>query len=91
MLIDLEYTLINCPDLYYLGFPNDRNIIKSLIAVVYIIETLQSILVAHDAFAIFVTGFGNFMVLEGVHFAWLTVCVLYSLCVSFSPLSFLYC
>jgi len=65
--------------LYYLGFPNDRNTIKSLIAVVYIIEMLQSILVAHDAFAIFVTGFGNFEVLEGMHFAWLTVCVLYSL------------
>ncbi|KAK0486404.1 hypothetical protein IW261DRAFT_795384 [Armillaria novae-zelandiae] len=55
--------------LYYLAFPKDRPFVKSLVYGIYIVELLQTILVAHDAFAVFGYGFGD---LEAqMHFNWL--------------------
>jgi hypothetical protein len=60
-------------DLYYEAFPNDRVYTKSLVYGVYTVELVQSILVTHDAFAIFGDGFGNLSALTVTHFDWLTV------------------
>jgi len=62
--------------IYYLAFPNDRLACKILVYGVHLIETLQAILVCHDAFASFVRGFDNFEVLTDMHFVWLTMPVL---------------
>ncbi|KAK0196028.1 hypothetical protein F5146DRAFT_314796 [Armillaria mellea] len=58
--------------LYYLAFPNDRNFIKHLVYGIYIVEFVQTMLVVHDAFAVFGSGFNRIENLTGMHFIWLT-------------------
>ncbi|KAK0459321.1 uncharacterized protein EV420DRAFT_315080 [Desarmillaria tabescens] len=58
---------------YYLAFPNDKRYIKYLVYGIYVIEFVQAILVAHDMFAAFATGFGDMDALTNMHFDWLTV------------------
>ncbi|PBK88496.1 hypothetical protein ARMGADRAFT_1167961 [Armillaria gallica] len=59
--------------LYYLAFPKDRQFIKYLVYGIYIVEFVQTILVSHDAFAMFGYGFGDLDALTEVHFNWLIV------------------
>ncbi|PBK74734.1 hypothetical protein ARMSODRAFT_1080422 [Armillaria solidipes] len=58
-------------DLYYLAFPNDRRFTKYLVYGIYVIEFVQTMLVAHDAFATFGYGFGDMDALTGMNFFWL--------------------
>ncbi|KAK0194338.1 hypothetical protein F5146DRAFT_1135100 [Armillaria mellea] len=58
--------------LYYLAFPNDRRFTKYLVYGIYVIESAQTILVAHDTFAAFGYGFGDIDALRGTNFNWLT-------------------
>ncbi len=60
-------------DLYYLAFPNDRQLLKYLVYGIYVIESVQTILVAHDMFATFGYGFGDIDALTRMNFSWLTV------------------
>ncbi|KAJ3929057.1 MAG: hypothetical protein NXY57DRAFT_900811, partial [Lentinula lateritia] len=62
--------------LYYLAFPSDRTIIKSVVYGIFLIEIFQTILVTHDAFAIFGYGFGSFESLTKMYFDWFTVPVM---------------
>ncbi|KAK0483137.1 hypothetical protein EDD18DRAFT_1261695 [Armillaria luteobubalina] len=57
--------------LYYLAFPKDRRFVKTLVYGIYIVEFVQTILVAHDAFAVFGYGFGDLEALTGMHSNWL--------------------
>ncbi|KAK0495062.1 hypothetical protein EDD18DRAFT_1310262 [Armillaria luteobubalina] len=57
--------------LYYLAFPKDRQFVKCLVYGIYIVEFVQTILVAHDAFAVFGYGFGDLEALTEMHFNWL--------------------
>ncbi|KAK0236470.1 hypothetical protein EDD85DRAFT_954338 [Armillaria nabsnona] len=59
--------------LYYLAFPNDRRLLKYLVYGIYVIESVQTILVAHDMFATFGYGFGDIDALTRMNFLWLTV------------------
>ncbi|KAK0223766.1 hypothetical protein IW262DRAFT_1458798 [Armillaria fumosa] len=59
--------------LYYLAFPNDRRFIKYLVYGIYVIEIVQTMLVAHDMFAMFGYGFGDIDALTRTNFNWLTV------------------
>ncbi|KAK0486306.1 hypothetical protein IW261DRAFT_791003 [Armillaria novae-zelandiae] len=59
--------------LYYLAFPKDRQFVKFLVYGIYIVEFVQTILVAHDAFAVFGYGFGDLEALTGIHCNWLVV------------------
>ncbi|SJK98181.1 uncharacterized protein ARMOST_01442 [Armillaria ostoyae] len=59
--------------LYYLAFPKDRTFTKSLVYGIYIVEFAQTMLVTHDAFAMFGYGFGDIETLTDMHFNWLTV------------------
>ncbi|PBK88482.1 hypothetical protein ARMGADRAFT_1167950 [Armillaria gallica] len=59
--------------LYYLAFPKDRRSIKYLVYGIYIVEFAQTILVSHEAFAMFGYGFGDLDALTEVHFNWLIV------------------
>ncbi|KAK0483076.1 hypothetical protein EDD18DRAFT_1084315 [Armillaria luteobubalina] len=59
--------------LYYLAFPKDKKFVKCLVYGIYIVELVQTILVAHSAFAIFGYGFGDMEVLIKMHFDWLVI------------------
>ncbi|KAK0484808.1 hypothetical protein IW261DRAFT_1605016 [Armillaria novae-zelandiae] len=58
--------------LYYLAFPNDRRFTKYLVYGIYVIEFRQTMLVAHDTFVAFGSGFGDIGALTGTNFNWLT-------------------
>ncbi|KAK0495093.1 hypothetical protein EDD18DRAFT_1030588, partial [Armillaria luteobubalina] len=62
--------------LYYLAFPNDRQLIKYLVYGIYIVEFVQTMLITHDSFAMFGYGFGDIDTLTDIHFNWFTVPVL---------------
>ncbi|PBK61334.1 hypothetical protein ARMSODRAFT_965122 [Armillaria solidipes] len=59
--------------LYYLAFPNDRQFIKYLVYGIYIVEFVQTMLLTHDAFAMFGYGFGDLDALTDIHLYWLIV------------------
>ncbi|PBK66282.1 hypothetical protein ARMSODRAFT_960226 [Armillaria solidipes] len=60
-------------DLYYLAFPNDRRFTKYLVYGIYVIEFVQTVLIAHDVFATFGYGFGDMDALTAKHLYWFTV------------------
>ncbi|KAK0196000.1 hypothetical protein F5146DRAFT_1133456 [Armillaria mellea] len=70
---DLFRTLSVQLYLYYLAFPKDRQFVKCLVYGIYIVEFVQMILVAYNAFAAFGYGFGDLEALAGIHFNWLSV------------------
>lgn len=59
--------------MYHIAFPRDAWITKSLVYIVYILETVQTILVTHDAFTYFAAGFGNVDTLGRAQLEWLAV------------------
>ncbi|KAJ6468172.1 hypothetical protein DFH09DRAFT_1001040, partial [Mycena vulgaris] len=59
--------------LYYQAFPDDRWSTKCLVYTVYTLELVQTILLTHDAFAMFGYGFGNPLALTEIGFDWLTI------------------
>ncbi|KAK0459364.1 uncharacterized protein EV420DRAFT_1642328 [Desarmillaria tabescens] len=59
--------------LFYLAFPKDRQFTKCLVYGIYTVEFVQTMLVTHDAFAMFGYGFGDIEALTDMHFDWLTV------------------
>ncbi|KAI0077533.1 hypothetical protein K474DRAFT_1707280 [Panus rudis PR-1116 ss-1] len=58
---------------YYLAFPNDRVVPKTLVAFVYVLEVLQTVLATKDAFRNFGTGWGNMVDLDAVGLLWFSV------------------
>ncbi len=76
-------------DLYYLAFPNDRRSLKHLVYGIYVIEFVQTMLVAHDTFAMYGYGFGDIDALTRMNFLWITVPIMsavgaHSICYPFS-------
>ena len=63
-------------DIYYRAFHDDRVIRKVLVVWIFALETLQTAVVAHDAFVTYASGFGSLAALEHTHLAWLSVPVL---------------
>ncbi|KAK0194318.1 hypothetical protein F5146DRAFT_430583 [Armillaria mellea] len=59
--------------LYYLAFPNDRRFTKYLVYGIYVLELMQTVLIAHDVFATLGYGFGDIDALARINFFWLTV------------------
>ncbi|KAF9015911.1 hypothetical protein BDZ89DRAFT_1166045 [Hymenopellis radicata] len=62
--------------IYYEAFPKDRLFTKCLVYGTYTLELVQTILVAHDAFAVFGSGFGDLQALTDVHLFWFSVPVM---------------
>ncbi|TFK39302.1 hypothetical protein BDQ12DRAFT_587558, partial [Crucibulum laeve] len=62
--------------IYYAAFPDDKTGTKSLVYGTYILETIQTVLVTHDAFHALVIGFGNLDCLTRTNFTWLTAGVM---------------
>ncbi|EJD00216.1 uncharacterized protein FOMMEDRAFT_22670 [Fomitiporia mediterranea MF3/22] len=61
---------------YYLAFPNDKLWFKCVVYGLYIMDTLQSILVAHDAFNGYAKGFGDLTALGSIQMEWLATPIL---------------
>lgn len=58
-------------DIYAISFPNDRRWLKCLVYGVFVFEMTQTLLVAHDMFATFASGWGDLSQLANAHLAWL--------------------
>ncbi|KAF9003213.1 hypothetical protein BDQ17DRAFT_1409070 [Cyathus striatus] len=58
---------------YYLAFPNDRLYSKIPVYFVFLLESVQSILIAHDAFKAYAKGFDKYAALINQYFTWLTM------------------
>ncbi|KAJ7810204.1 hypothetical protein B0H14DRAFT_3151324 [Mycena olivaceomarginata] len=55
---------------YYQAFPKDRVLTKCLVYTVYVIESVQTVLVTQDAFSNFAYGFGEVTALLKLNFQW---------------------
>ncbi|KAF8918109.1 hypothetical protein CPB85DRAFT_112786 [Mucidula mucida] len=65
--------------IYYLAFPRDRWLAKSIVASVYSLELIQTVLATRDAFRNFGTGWGDMTDLNEVGFLWFSVPVMGSI------------
>lgn len=63
-------------DIYYMAFPHDPLVCKCLVYGVFLVELAQTILLMHDAFLAFGSGFGNMEALTAIHLSWLGVPIL---------------
>ena len=63
-------------DNYYLSFPKDPLYMKVTVYFSFVLELLQTAMVTHDTWAIFVSGFGDMAELNDLHFLWFTLPIL---------------
>ncbi|KAL0575936.1 hypothetical protein V5O48_006048 [Marasmius crinis-equi] len=61
--------------LYYTAFPRDRLAFQLLVYGIYIIETIQTVMITWDAFQNFAFGFGNVGALDQMNLIWLDCCI----------------
>lgn len=66
----------SCVDVYYMAFPKDKRISKTIVAVTYGLELLQTVLSTRDAFRNFGSGWGDMRDLDEVGWLWFSVPVL---------------
>ncbi len=78
----LDHIYPQLVDIYYLAFPHDRWIPKTIVAVAYTLEFLQTILATRDAFRNFGTGWGDMDDLDKVGWLWFSVPVMSSISAS---------
>ena len=69
------YTSSNWPakDWYYLAFPRDTWQVKTVVTLVFLVETAQTIIITNDGFNVFARGFGNAMMLNKVQNEWIAI------------------
>ncbi|KAF8893036.1 hypothetical protein BD779DRAFT_1138497 [Infundibulicybe gibba] len=75
---------------YYIAFPLDRVAIKCLVYGIFWLEVAQTLMVSHDAFNTFGTGFGQPRAVDDIHLLWLTAPVTGGLVACTSQLFFSY-
>ncbi|KAK7051464.1 hypothetical protein VNI00_004438 [Paramarasmius palmivorus] len=63
-------------NIYYMSFPNDRNLVKALVYTVFFLDTTQTIIFFRDAFVIFASGFGDMNNLRAAHLSGFSVPIL---------------
>ncbi|KAF9254621.1 hypothetical protein L218DRAFT_1082252 [Marasmius fiardii PR-910] len=73
--------------IYYLGFPNDRSIPKTMVGSVYVLELLQTVLATKDGFDYFGAGWGNMIALDQVGILWFSIPVMTCLSALFNSSS----
>ncbi|KAF8970423.1 hypothetical protein BDZ97DRAFT_1652662, partial [Flammula alnicola] len=61
---------------YYLAFPKDRVVTRTLVYWVYLLEASQTILLMHDLFKTFALGFADLASLDEVNTLWFSVPIL---------------
>ena len=84
-----------CPfsllDIYYLAFPKDPFHIKSLVALVYVLDIVQAGLFTSDAFLRFATEWGDLTHLDDLKLLWLSTPIFAGLGASLAKYQFLWC
>lgn len=63
-------------DVYCQAFSDrDTRVTKTLVAVIYAIQTAQIVLFTHNGFQSFAAGFGNFLYIDHVKTMWFSICI----------------
>ncbi|KAK1221249.1 hypothetical protein PQX77_015939 [Marasmius sp. AFHP31] len=62
--------------IYYTAFPRDKVAFQAIVYTVFLVETMQTLMISHDAFRTFAYGFGRLQALDEVHLLWFDVCIL---------------
>lgn len=75
-LVLTSHSRLHNIDYYYIAFPNDRLYCKILVYGVFLLESLQTVVITHDAFASFGAGFGSFKALDDIQFTCLSIPIL---------------
>ncbi|KAJ8081124.1 hypothetical protein PM082_017965 [Marasmius tenuissimus] len=65
--------------IYYLGFPHDRWVPKGIVAVVFTLELVQTVLATKDGFDYFGAGWGDMTALDKVGLLWISIPVMTAL------------
>lgn len=60
-------------DIYYLAFPHDNRYNKILVYAIFLVETVQTVLITHDSFHSFAIGYGNINVLNSAQLEWIAI------------------
>ncbi|KAK0477634.1 hypothetical protein IW261DRAFT_271095 [Armillaria novae-zelandiae] len=68
--------LCNQVYIYYISFPNDHLATKTVIYVLWLVETVQTVSNIIDTFDTFCYNFGNLSELDDVHLTWFTIPIL---------------
>ncbi|KAK0444993.1 uncharacterized protein EV420DRAFT_1768101 [Desarmillaria tabescens] len=68
--------LCNQVYIYYISFPKDRLVSKIVVYVLWLTETVQTIINIADTFKVFCYDFGNLSELDDVHLSWFSVPIL---------------
>ncbi|THH32213.1 hypothetical protein EUX98_g1998 [Antrodiella citrinella] len=62
--------------LYYIAFPSDHRGLKCVVAAIFLLEVTQTVLLTHDAFRVYASGWGNAIELNSIGLYWLNIPVL---------------
>ncbi|KAK0218936.1 hypothetical protein IW262DRAFT_1066740 [Armillaria fumosa] len=62
--------------IYYISFPNDYLVTKTVVYVLWLAETIQTVSNIIDTFDTFCYNFGNVSELDNVHLTWFTIPIL---------------
>ncbi|KIP07583.1 hypothetical protein PHLGIDRAFT_70788, partial [Phlebiopsis gigantea 11061_1 CR5-6] len=57
--------------IYYVSFPGDKWIIRGPLYMVWLVETVQTVLITHDSFNAFARSFGEVSELNNIQTEWL--------------------
>ena len=66
-------------DLYYVAFPEDRIILRFIVIVQLLLETIQTVMLTHDIFEYFTLVYTNPNVLNEIGTLWLSIPLLIGL------------
>ena len=76
--LELELKVI-LVDLYYIAFPKDKPVQKTLVAFVYVLELVQTVMATHDVFAGFASGWGAPGALDHIYWSCVDVPIMSSI------------
>ena len=66
--------LLTCgKDTYYIAFPNDRWLAKLLVYGIFVCEAVQTLIISHDTFQVFVVNFGDLHSMDLMHTNWFSI------------------
>lgn len=58
---------------YYIAFPNDRFLAKLLVYGIFLCEAVQTLIISHDTFQVFVVNFGDLHSMDSMHTNWFSI------------------
>ncbi|KIK01544.1 hypothetical protein K443DRAFT_678306 [Laccaria amethystina LaAM-08-1] len=58
---------------FYIAFPNDRFLAKFLVYGIFVCEAVQTFIITHDTFQVFVVNFGDLHSMDSMHTNWFSI------------------